>query len=97
MTTFLKTSTAALVAALALAGVAQAEGVHVNIAGKSPAMIHAEIVQAAKTVCAEASAIDSETYGSVEECVPATIAATQLKVAGVHGGFVLAKREALSR
>lgn len=55
----MKMMTLAALATLALAPAAHAEGVRVSLVGKSTAQIHADIVAAAKKVCAKA--VTSET------------------------------------
>jgi len=94
----IKLSTAAALAVLALAGVAQAEGVRVTLAGKSPAAIHQDITAAAHAVCTQAVAEDSSAYGGVSECVANTVAAAEEKVATATAGrYAVARLEAQPR
>ena len=58
----MKMMTLAALATLALAPAAHAEGVRVSLVGKSTAQIHADIVAAAKKVCAKA--VTSETMSA---------------------------------
>jgi ribonuclease HII len=72
MNSTIKLATAALSATFALAGVARAEEVRIDLAGKDARTIHAEIVQAAYQVCRDV-AVDSIQISSRGECVADTI------------------------
>ncbi len=102
MKTTLKTS-AAFVAALSfsLAGVVHAEGIAINLVGKSPQTVQAEIVKAAQTVCTKAIAEDAleHSYGSIDECVNQTVAAAKAKLAAANAthGFKVAEQSVSSR
>ena len=97
MNTFTKLTASALFAALSFASAAQAESVRISLTGKSPTAIQDEITQAAKAVCAKASAADLYAYGPPEECVSATIRESELKLAAARNGFTLAKRDVTAR
>jgi len=98
MTNTLKLSTLALTAMLAIAGAAQAEGVTISTLGKSRDAVRGEVVQAAKSVCEQAVSSDiHDTYGSMEECVSATVDATFAKIATSSGNLALAKQSVQAR
>jgi len=73
MTNTLKISVAAFITAFAIGGVAQAEGIKIDLAGKDAKTIHDEIVQAALAVCRD-PASDSVLISSQHDCVVDTIA-----------------------
>ena len=81
MNTTIKTSIAAVAAMFALSGIAHAEGVKISLVGKDAAAIHAEIVQAAHTVCRNSFA-DHLAISTESECVADTIAKADAQVQG---------------
>ncbi len=92
MTNTLKLSAAAVAAMLAFAGVANAEGVRVSVAGKSRGAVRGEIVQAARSVCEDAVSSDLQgQYGSLDECVAATVDATFAKINAPANTLAMAK------
>ncbi len=98
MTKTFKISTLALTAMLALAGAAQAEGVKISTVGKSRDAIRSEVVQAAKAVCDEAVSTDlHDLYGSMDECVSATVSAAYAKIATTPDSLALAGRNVQGR
>ena len=98
MTNTLKISTLALSAMLALAGAAQAEGVKISTLGKSRDAVRSEVVQAARSVCEQAVSTDiHDTYGSLDECVSATVDATFAKLATNSGGLAMVSHSVQAR
>lgn len=70
MTSTLKLSAAALTAVLSLAGAARAEGVKITYDVNAPQAARAQVLQAARSVCAEATDQDIRgEYGSFSDCV----------------------------
>jgi hypothetical protein len=74
MTTTFKTALIAVAAIFAFTGVAQAEGVTINLAGKDAKAVHSEIVSAAYKVC-RSTVADFTDYSMASEsaCVNDTI------------------------
>ena len=98
MTNTLKISTLALAAMLALAGAAQAEGVRISTLGKSRDAVRSEVVQAAKFVCEQAVSTDlHDLYGSMDECVTATVNATLAQIATTPGSLAMARQSVQAR
>ncbi|WP_309091389.1 hypothetical protein [Phenylobacterium sp.] len=64
--------TVAAVAAL-IAAPASAQSMRVSTSGKSPEQLHAEIVKAAKTVCARASMGASFPRAMMQTCMKASV------------------------
>jgi len=90
MTNTLKISTLALTAMLALAGAAQAEGVKISTVGKSRDAVRGEVIQAARSVCEQALATDTQdVYGSMDECVSATETVAFAKISTSSGGLAM--------
>jgi hypothetical protein len=93
MTNTLKTSIIALSAMFAVAGAAQADGVKISTLGKSREAVRNEVVQAARTVCDQAVSADiHDVYGSMDECVNATVDATFAKLANTSASVVVASQ-----
>jgi uncharacterized protein YggE len=70
----MKLMTLAALATLALAPAANAEeGVRVSLVGKSSAQIHADIVSAAKKVCAKATTSETMFLDAYGRCVKGTV------------------------
>lgn len=80
MTSILKISAVALTAALSLAGAARAEqGVRVAVAGRAPDAVRADVLKAARAVCATAVSNDfTGAYGPMDECVSASVQAAYI-------------------
>ena len=93
-----KISALALTAMLALASAAQAEGVKISITGKSRDVVRSEVVQAARSVCEQAVSTDlRDLYGSLDECVSATVDATFAKIATGSGNLAMAAQSTRAR
>jgi hypothetical protein len=78
----LRTTTLAVLAALALAPAANAaESVRVSLAGKSAAQIHVDVVAAARTVCHRATATETLMLDAYSRCTAATVKAALSQLA----------------
>jgi hypothetical protein len=74
MTNLLKTSTIAVAALFAMSGVASAEGVTINLAGKDAHAVRAEIVKAAYKVCRDSGSEYTDfPLASETQCINDTI------------------------
>jgi len=93
MTNILKLSTLALTMMLGLSGAAQADGVKIFTTGKNRDALRIEVVEAARSVCEQAVETDiHDTYGSLDECVAATVDATFSKLANTSTNLALANQ-----
>ena len=72
MTKTIKTSIAAVAAMFALSGMANAEGVRIELTGKDAKTIHAEIVKAAYEVCRDVGS-DTISITTHADCVSDTV------------------------
>ncbi|WP_340647102.1 hypothetical protein [Phenylobacterium sp.] len=88
----MKLMTLAALATLALAPAAQAqEGVRVSLVGKSSAQIHADIVAAAKKVCAKAVTGESLLLDAYGRCMKGSVSSAL----GQLGSADVARLEAM--
>lgn len=69
----LRTTTLAVLAALALAPAAHAKDVRVALTGKSAEQIHTDIVAAARSVCRKATATETLVLDAYSRCTKATV------------------------
>ena len=66
---------------LALSGAAHAEGVKVTYAGKSPAVVRAEVERAARTVCVQSTGADVRgAYEDVDQCITDAVDAAYAQI-----------------
>ncbi len=71
----IKLTAFAIIGAVALAGVAQAQELRVSIIGKTPPQVHTAIAHAARTVCRDESDVSLSGEASARaQCIAATIA-----------------------
>lgn len=86
----------AVLAAVAISAPASAQGVKVSLAGKTTAEAHAEIVDAARTVCLRETASETFRQSAQARCVKSTVEATLMKVGDTElaaaAGMELAQR-----
>ncbi len=86
----------ALVAAASVSAPAFAEGVKVSLAGKSAEQMHAEIVDAARSVCLRETSHETFRQAAQSRCVKSTVEATLQKVGdselAAMAGMELAQR-----
>ncbi|HMO42434.1 MAG TPA: hypothetical protein PKB04_03740 [Phenylobacterium sp.] len=86
----------AVLAAVAISAPASAQGVKVSLAGKTTTEAHAEIVDAARSVCFRETASETFRQAAHARCVKSTVEATLMKVGDTElaavAGMELAQR-----
>ena len=75
--------TALIAAVVAFASSASASEVRVSLVGKSAEQINADILDAARTVCAKDVIGETMILGAYGRCVKATVQVTQQKLAAL--------------
>ncbi|MDP3855160.1 hypothetical protein [Phenylobacterium sp.] len=90
----IRTFALSTLAVLAISAPAQAASVKVNLVGKSPAQIEADVTKAAKKVCFYETRSETLALDAYGRCVKATTktALSQLATAQAQAGTTLAAR-----